>query len=147
MKIRHAITDDALVFVACFSTRSVARVKTYQNEELLLAVEQLRMRRPDNPWLIPVRFDDCVIPDLDLGGGRTLASIQHVDLFGNRHDVGIARLVTAVLRLLDMRSYEGRAETARRVSQAQLAAIPDKTVQMQAREGAIDELMASGALD
>src|SRR5205823_4175530 len=60
-------------------------------------------RRPDDPWLIPVRFDDCDIPDLDLGAGRTLASIQRVDLFGDRRDVGIARLVTQVLRLLRLR--------------------------------------------
>ena len=46
----------------------VTRQKSHQNEELLLAVEQLRSRQPDDPWLIPVRFDDCAIPDRDLGG-------------------------------------------------------------------------------
>ena len=100
MKIRRAITDDALAFIACFSSRSVARRKSYQNEELLLAIEQLRLRRPDGIWLIPVRLDDCDIPDLDLGGGRTLGSIQRVDLFGDKRDIGIVRLVTAVLGIL-----------------------------------------------
>lgn len=100
MKIRRAITDDALAFIACFSSRSIARRKSYQNEELLLAIEQLRLRRPDDIWLIPVRLDDCDIPDLDLGGGRTLGSIQRVDLFGDKRDIGIARLVTAVLGIL-----------------------------------------------
>ena len=99
-KIRRAITDDALVFIACFSSRSVARARSYQNEELLLAIEQLRLRRPDDLWLIPVRFDDCVIPDLEFGGGRTLASIQRADLFGDRRDAGVARLVAAVMRVL-----------------------------------------------
>jgi hypothetical protein len=46
-EIRRAITDNALVFIACFSTRSVARQKTYQNEELTLAIDQLRMRPPN----------------------------------------------------------------------------------------------------
>jgi TIR domain len=100
MKIRRAITDDALAFIACFSSRSVARQKSYQNEELLLAIEQLRLRRPDDIWLIPVRLDDCDVPDLDLGGGRTLDSIQRVDLFGDKREVGIVRLLTAVLRIL-----------------------------------------------
>jgi TIR domain-containing protein len=99
-KIRRTITDNALVFLACFSSQSGARKKSYQNEELLLAIEQLRLRRPDDPWLIPVRFDDCDIPDLDIGGGRTLASIQWVDLFDDRRDAGIARLVRTILRIL-----------------------------------------------
>jgi TIR domain-containing protein len=39
--IRNAITEGALVFIACFSDASVSRVKTFQNEELNLAIEQL----------------------------------------------------------------------------------------------------------
>lgn len=61
-KIRGAISRDALVFIACFSSHSAARQQSYQNEELLLAIDQLRMRQPDDPWLIPVRFDDCDVP-------------------------------------------------------------------------------------
>jgi DNA-binding NarL/FixJ family response regulator len=99
-KIRHAITDNALVFIACFSRRSLDRKVSYQNEELTVAIDQLRLRRPDTPWLIPVRFDSCDIPDLDIGGGRTLASLQRADLFGDRWDGGAARLVTTVLRML-----------------------------------------------
>jgi transcriptional regulator with XRE-family HTH domain len=99
-KIRQAITDNALVFVACFSRASLDRHKSYQNEELVLAVEQLRLRRPDIPWLIPVRLDECDIPDRDVGGSRTLASIQRVDLFGDRSGEGTARLIAAVLRIL-----------------------------------------------
>lgn len=98
--IRRAITDDALVFVACFSQRSLGKVKSYQNEELLLAIEQLRRRRPDHPWLIPVRFDDCRIPDRDLGPGRTLASLERADLFGDRYDVDIKRLIVSIQRIL-----------------------------------------------
>jgi hypothetical protein len=109
-KIRRAITDDALVFIACFSSRSAARAKSYQNEELLLAIDQLRLRRPDDPWLIPVRFDDCDIPNLDLGGGRTLASIQRSDLFGKGRGAANKRLVAAVLRLLDQQGEGRRAE-------------------------------------
>jgi TIR domain len=103
MKIRRAITDDALAFIACFSSRSVARQRSYQNEELSLAIDQLRLRRPEDPWLIPVRFDDCDIPDRDIGGGRTLGSIQRVDLFGDKRDIEIARLKAAVVRILGRR--------------------------------------------
>ena len=99
-QIRQAITDDALVFIACFSFKSLAREKSYQNEELLLAIEQFRQRALGHPWLIPVRFDDCVIPDFDLGGGRTLASIQRADLFGKGSAENALRLVNTVLRMV-----------------------------------------------
>ncbi len=73
---------------------------SYQNEELTLAIEQLRRRRPGDPWLIPVRFDECDIPDLDLGGGRTLTELQSADLFGDSYGEQAARLVQAIRRLL-----------------------------------------------
>jgi TIR domain len=99
--IRRAITSNALVFIACFSTHSAARTTSYQNEELVLAVEQLRLRPPDVPWLIPVRFDECEVPDLDIGGGRTLASIQRADLFGDRREAQMTKLVAMVQGLLE----------------------------------------------
>jgi len=105
-KIRHAISDDALVFIACFSRRSLARDRSFQNEELLLAIEQLRQRRPDVPWLIPVRFDECNIPDRDLGGGSTLNSLQRADLFGAGASNSAARLVTTVHRILGQHDVE-----------------------------------------
>lgn len=60
--IRRAITSDALAFIACFSSSTVSRDKSYQYEEIALAIDQLRQRRPSVSWLIPVRFDDCDIP-------------------------------------------------------------------------------------
>jgi transcriptional regulator with XRE-family HTH domain len=111
-KIRQAITDDALVFIACFSRASLARLKTYQNEELTLAIEQLRLRRPDDPWLIPVRLDECDIPDRDIGGGRTLASIQRADVFGDRSSQGVTRLIASILRILGQGTSPNMAPTA-----------------------------------
>jgi hypothetical protein len=97
--IRRAISDDALAFVVCFSAHGAAKAATYQNAELLLAVEQLQLRRPDVPWLIPVRFDDCVIPDINLGGGRTLGDLTRLDLFD--HDWSRAdRLVQVITEVL-----------------------------------------------
>ena len=100
MKIRAAITKNALVFIACFSQQSTARIESYQNEELTLAIEQLRRRRPDVPWLIPVRLDDCVVPDLEIGATRSLSSIQRADLFGNTRAPELERLLATVKRLL-----------------------------------------------
>jgi hypothetical protein len=99
-RIRHAITDEALVFIACFSRNSVSRSKSYQNEELILAVEQMRLRRPDEPWLIPVRFDDCYVPGIEIGGGLTLDNIQRADLFGEHSDQHMDILIKAVRQIL-----------------------------------------------
>jgi len=99
VKIRSAISDNALVFIACFSRHSLAREKSYQNEELVLAIEQFRSRRPDIPWLIPVRFDDCEIPDRDIGAGRTLTSIHCADLFNEHFIEGTERLIAAIRRI------------------------------------------------
>ncbi|MFD2078722.1 TIR domain-containing protein [Actinopolymorpha cephalotaxi] len=82
LTIRKAIQRNALAFLAVFSSSSQARDQSYQHEELLLAVEQFRQHPPGRVWLIPVRLDDCKLPDYDLGAGRTLDSLQRVDLFG-----------------------------------------------------------------
>jgi len=71
---------------------------------MILKRPWLRLRRPDDPWLIPVRFDECEIPDRDIGGGRTLTSIQRADLFGDRSDENATRLVVAIRRILSVNS-------------------------------------------
>lgn len=101
IQIRRAINDDGLAFIACFSGNSESRHASYQNEELILAIEQLRLRRPDAWWLIPIRLDECEIPDLDIGAGRMLRSIQHLDVFGAQQDRALKVLVEAVRRILE----------------------------------------------
>lgn len=102
-RIRDAIEDDALVFIACFSAASEARERSYQREEIVLAVEQLRRRAPDRPWFFPVRLSDCRIPGYEVRAGRTLASYHAVDLFGPNRDQSLARLVEGVRRLVTNR--------------------------------------------
>lgn len=45
-KIRDAIREDAMVFLACFSKTTVAREKSYMNEEIHLAIEEHRQFAP-----------------------------------------------------------------------------------------------------
>jgi len=95
-KVRAAIAHEALFCLICFSSASIARGKSYQNEEIVQAIEQLRLRHADETWLIPVRFDDCEIPDLSLGGGRTLGTIHCADLFGSRYEEEAAKLIRVI---------------------------------------------------
>lgn len=118
VRIRCAITANALVFIACFSRASVSRDRSFQNEELALAIEQLRLRKPGDPWLIPVRLDECEIPYYDLGAARSLEFIQRVDLFGDRSDEELARLVRAVSRILGINSGKSRGKLFQRAGAA-----------------------------
>lgn len=120
-EIRRAIIDDALVFLACISDTSVTRVKSGQNEELVLAVEELRKRRPDQPWLIPVLFDEVEVPDLDIGGGRTLRSYQWIDLSGDNWDQA-GRLVASVIRILEPSAPEPQSPATPRDLEFQIKA-------------------------
>ncbi|MFC8230622.1 toll/interleukin-1 receptor domain-containing protein [Streptomyces sp. NPDC057287] len=99
-KIRTAIRDGSLVFLACFSDGSRAKAKSYMNEELALAVEEFRLRAPGRVWLIPVRFDAGDVPEWDLGAGRMLSDLNYADLFGKAHMAHAASLVTTINRLL-----------------------------------------------
>ncbi|MDQ4031146.1 MAG: hypothetical protein M3332_02290, partial [Actinomycetota bacterium] len=67
-------------YLACFSTAYASRKCSYMNEELILAIEELRRRRFDQAWFIPVLLDDGEIPDIPIGRGETLRSLQWVDL-------------------------------------------------------------------
>jgi TIR domain len=99
-RVQDAITRDARVFIACFSSRGAARSKSYQYDELRLAADEMRLRRPGIPWLIPVRFDQCDFPHYYLGAGQTLGSFHVVDLFGPDRDQQLRRLLATVQRLL-----------------------------------------------
>lgn len=98
-KIREAIQSDTLVFLACFSAQSLAREKSYMNEELTLAVEEYRLRPPEKTWLIPVRLDNIKLPDLNLGAGRFLSDLQFVNLYGEAFAAEGVRLTATISRM------------------------------------------------
>ena len=96
--IRNAIREGAF-FIACFSkeyNRRSKTDKTYMNEELTIAIEELRQRPTDRVWFIPVKLNKCEIPDRSIGGGETLKEdLQHVKLYQN-WDTGIQRIVKVI---------------------------------------------------
>lgn len=102
-EIKNAIKDGSFVFLACFSEHTDARETSYQNEELILAVEQMRLRKPGQSWLLPLRFSECKVPSYDLGAGRDLNNLQRIDLFGERRETNMARLVSTIIGLLNQK--------------------------------------------
>ncbi|MET4429308.1 toll/interleukin-1 receptor domain-containing protein [Mycolicibacterium sp. 624] len=101
-KIREAIRSGSMAFLACFSEESRAKDRSYMNEELTLAAEEWRLRPPGRTWLIPVRFDDGPVPQVDLGAGKTLEDLNYSDLFGQALVANTAQLVEAVKEVMGL---------------------------------------------
>ena len=92
--IRSAIRSGNF-FIACFSGAYWSRDQSFMNEELAIAVEQLRRFRSDRSWFIPVLLSPCVVPELPIGGSETLQDIQHVDL-GEDWNKGVAEIARVI---------------------------------------------------
>ena len=92
--IRNAI-DGGSFFIACFSQEYYERDSTYMNEELTIAIEALRKRHIDKAWFIPVKLNECEIPDRSIGGGETLEDLQYVELHKD-WDVGIRAIASQI---------------------------------------------------
>lgn len=88
-EIRDAVRTHEY-FIACFSREYAMKSRTRMNEELQLAIEEIRLRGAA-PWFIPVLLSGEV-PDLPIGPGRTLRDVQHVDLAGG-WDAALSALV------------------------------------------------------
>jgi len=92
--IREGISQGDF-FIACFSNEYHNRSKTYMNEELILAIEELRQRSTDRAWFIPVLLSETQVPNRDIGAGETLRSIQWVELYKNWED-GIRSILSVI---------------------------------------------------
>ena len=92
--IRKAIQEGAF-FIACFSKAYNQSDKTYMNEELRIAIPELRQRHRDRAWFIPVKLDRCKIPDWNIGAGETLHDIQHIKLYKD-WDAGIQEIINTI---------------------------------------------------
>jgi hypothetical protein len=89
--IRQAIKNGAY-FIACFSTEYESRDKSYMNEELMLAIDELRQYSAKKTWFIPVLLSECNVPALSIGGGQTLLDFQWVNLYSD-WDLGFQKLL------------------------------------------------------
>ena len=92
--IKEAISAGAF-FIACFSKEYYQKEKSYMNEELVIAIEELRQRPNDRIWFIPIKLSDCAIPNRSIGAGETLRAIQWIDLSVNWLS-GIEKVISAI---------------------------------------------------
>ena len=85
MEVRKAI-QEGVFFLAFFSRQSLEREVSYQNTELVIAIEELQRRPAERSWFIPIRLDECNVPERSIGGGETLADLQWTDFFPESDD-------------------------------------------------------------
>ena len=88
--IKEAIRSGTY-FISLHSSNRSSKLITYANEELALAIEELRKRPTSTRWLIPVRVDDCDIDDRPIGAGETYMDLHIHDL--RSFDAGILSLL------------------------------------------------------
>ena len=92
--IRRAIREGAF-FVACFSAAYADRDRTYMNEELRLAVNELRMMAPGRQWFIPALLEPCEVPELLVDAVTSLKDLQYLD-FTHDWNAAMAKLIGVV---------------------------------------------------
>lgn len=78
--IRRAI-EQGDYFIACFSKAHRQRKKSEMNEELSIAIGELRKFQHDEAFFISVLLDECEVPDITVEAPRTLRNFQWVPLY------------------------------------------------------------------
>src|SRR6516162_6569746 len=83
--IKNAIRGGKF-FLACFSKEFNERDRSYMNEELTLAIDELRERPSSRTWFIPVLMNETAIPSRRISSAEDLSDIQALKLYENWSD-------------------------------------------------------------
>lgn len=95
-EIRKALKNSG-AFILCMSKEAEVKTRSGIYPEARNAIDIYRKHKPGEIFIMPVRFSECRIPDLEIDSGTMLEDLQHVDLFPDeaRAD-GIERLLAAL---------------------------------------------------
>ncbi|MEM1009638.1 MAG: toll/interleukin-1 receptor domain-containing protein [Myxococcota bacterium] len=93
LAIAQAIQEGTF-FLSVHSKARAERDRSYVNEELAIAIEEIRKRPFNKPWLIPLKIDKFPIEERPIGGGETLLDLQYCDL--SDWENGISELLRAL---------------------------------------------------
>ena len=93
--IRRAVENGAF-FIACFSTNYVNRQKSYANEELALAFEEIRQRPWGRRWFLPIILDSIQIPDIPISANLRLRDLQWVRFQETGWETAISKIVATI---------------------------------------------------
>ena len=95
--------ETSQVFIACLSERSVDK-EGYVQKELKMALDTYADKPPNSIYLIPVRLDECTVPDLRQEEyGVNLRDLHRVDLFKPN---GFERLIKSLESVSESLEHE-----------------------------------------
>lgn len=77
--IRSAIRDGTY-FLAVFSRAWTLRTRSTAYDELNTAIEEIRSRPSNLAWFLPIRIDECIVPNTEIRAGLQLDDIQRADV-------------------------------------------------------------------
>ncbi len=92
LEIPKAIRESKM-FIACLSKRSVLK-QGYVQKEFRLALSSYAERPPGTTYLIPLRLDECTVPDLQIPA--LAIDMRHIQWLDYWKPDGFERLVTAI---------------------------------------------------
>ena len=64
-----------------FQKNIMSAIKTFMNEELTVAIEELRQRSGDRIWFIPIQLNECEIWLARVYGIGSYTEIYHTHFF------------------------------------------------------------------
>jgi hypothetical protein len=76
--IKNAIQNGQF-FMACFSREYNERERTHMNEEITIAIDELRLRPSETMWFIPVLINETRIPSKSISSTEDLSDINAVN--------------------------------------------------------------------
>lgn len=96
-QLRSAI-QSGNAFIPMFSRAWETRQRTVANDELMIAIDELRKRPMHRAWFIPLRINECTPHDYDIGPNLQLSDIQRADV----PEQGWPEAMTRLLKVLDV---------------------------------------------
>jgi hypothetical protein len=87
--------EEGNYFIACFSDAYFARTKSFMNDELNIAIDEIRQRPDDAVFFIPIKLDRCDVPYFLIRSGKTLKDYQFVELYKD-WDKGVRNIARVV---------------------------------------------------
>ena len=91
------LIENSGYFVVCFSREFNARERTVLYRELDHAIERAQDFSPDRKWMIPVRINECSIPNVEIRSGERLTDLHWIDLFPSpKWHEGVESIVRAI---------------------------------------------------
>ena len=96
-KIRELIKESTY-FVLCLSKEFNDRDHTVLYRELNHAIEEMQDLPYDRTWIIPIRINECQIPNIEIRPREYLSDITYIDLFpgGSKLYEGIESIVMSI---------------------------------------------------